>query len=66
MRAIQQAVQNRPVLTIGDTTGLLERGALINFYSDGERLRFEVHLNAAEAAGLKFSSRLLKLATVAN
>jgi len=66
MRALQQAVQNRPVLTVGDTPGLLAHGALVNFYNEGERLRFEIRLHAAEEAGLRFSSRLLKLATVAD
>lgn len=66
MRDVQRAVEKRPVLTVGDTPGLLAQGVLLNFYNQGERLRFEIHLRAAEESGLRFSSRLLKLATVAD
>ncbi len=55
---------DRPVLTIGDTPGFARRGVLINFVRDGDRLRFEVNKAAAEQSGLRFSSKLLRLATL--
>lgn len=64
MRALQKLVQGMPVLTVSDTPGLLAKGSLLNFYYEGDHLRFEIRLRAAEEAGLKFSSRLLKIATI--
>jgi vacuolar-type H+-ATPase subunit F/Vma7 len=52
------------VLTIGDLDGFCRLGGIINFYRGGKKLRFEINTDAAERAELKFSSRLLKLATI--
>ncbi len=59
---LSAALTARGVLTIGDSEGFAERGLLINFYLEDDRVRFEVNLAAARSAGLKLSSRLLKLA----
>lgn len=52
----------RPILTIGDGLPPAEPSVLVNFYPEGARVRFEVNLRAVKTSGLKFSSRLLKLA----
>jgi len=62
--AIRNAIQSNPVLTISDTPGFVQRGVLINFFTEDDRLRFEIQLPHARAAGLTVSSRLLKLARV--
>ncbi len=54
----------QPILTIGDTPGFARRGVLINFARESDRLRFEVNTRAVERSGLRFSSRLLRLATL--
>jgi len=59
---IVRRVNGKPVLTISDTNGFAQRGVLINFYREGEYERFEVNQTAADRSGLKFSSRLMKLA----
>lgn len=64
MGALHQTVQNYPVLTIGDTPGLIAQNVLINFYFEGERLRFEINMQAVRESGLKVSSRLLKIAKI--
>ena len=61
---IRRVTQNSAVLTIGDTPGFLQRGVLINFFTEDERLRFEIQLPNARAAGFTVSARLLKLARV--
>jgi len=61
---IRRATQNSAVLTISDTPGFLERGVLINFFTEDERLRFEIQLVNARAVGFTVSARLLKLARV--
>jgi hypothetical protein len=54
--------ESRPILTVGDTTGYAASGVLINFYTSGETIRFEINESAVERSGLKVSSKLFKLA----
>lgn len=56
------AVKGRPVLVITDLAQGLERGAALGFVESDGRVRFEASVPAAEAAGLRLSSRLLPLA----
>ena len=54
----------RPILTIGEQRGFAENGGVINFFTDKKRIRFEINRSCAEAAGLRLSAQLLKLARV--
>jgi hypothetical protein len=54
-------LKSRPVLTIGETAGFARRHGIINFVIESERVRFEINADAARAAGLKISSKLLTL-----
>jgi hypothetical protein len=56
------AVRDLPVLTISDTTDFARRGGGIEFVLENNRLRFDVNVPGAERAGIKVSSRLLKVA----
>ena len=58
------ALKGQNVLTVGDTPGFAERGAMINFRIEDSKVRFEINVDAAERAGLSVSSNLLKLATI--
>lgn len=58
------AVKGKPVLTIGEMADFAESGGIINFVKSGGKMRFKVNLDAARRAGLKISSRILKLATI--
>ena len=49
-------------LTVSDAPRFCERGGVIGFVMDGERVRFEVNLGAAHSSGLALSSELLKVA----
>lgn len=51
-------------LVIGEHPDLIALGGVINFYVERERLRFEISLANAQTAGLRISSRLLKLARI--
>jgi len=62
LRRILSHTESRPILTIGDTAGFAAAGVLINFYTSGETVHFEMNETAIERSGLKVSSRLLKLA----
>ncbi len=52
------------ILTIGDTKGYARKGIIINFYMEGNRVRFEINTEAAEKSGLRISSKLLGLAAI--
>jgi hypothetical protein len=43
--------------------GFAEKGGMIQFRLAGDRVRFDVNLDASERAGLALSSDLLKVAT---
>jgi hypothetical protein len=62
----QQAVviaktEGQPVLVVGESPGFAERGAAVNFFSEGDRIVFEINSNAARRAGLSMDAKLLSL-----
>ncbi len=52
------------VLTVSETENFARRGGIINFYLDGNKVRFEINADAAQRKGIKISSQLLKLGKV--
>ncbi len=61
LRDTLAAVQG-PVLVVTDQDAALRLGSVINFSSEGGRVRFSVSLASAEARSLKLSTRLLAVA----
>jgi hypothetical protein len=66
LAAVLSQTSDRPVLTVGDTEGFAQRGVLINFYLDGDKVRFEVNAEATKKSGLTVSAQLMSLARPAN
>jgi hypothetical protein len=64
MDELLQIVKGLPVLTVGETPGFAERGGVIRFVLEDNRVRFEVNVEAAHQAELTISSRLLTLARI--
>jgi hypothetical protein len=62
LSGIMNALKGASTLTVGDTEGFTQRGVVINFYMEQKRVRFDINAQAARHAGLKISSKLLKLA----
>lgn len=62
LRAVLAVVKDRPILTISDRPGYGSAGVMINFYREGDYLRFEINQHAVDRSGLRFSSQLLRLA----
>jgi hypothetical protein len=60
--SIVKHTDGRPILTVGDTEGFARAGVLINLYIDDDNVRFEINVAAVKDSGLKFSSKLFKLA----
>jgi hypothetical protein len=63
-KTIVQALQKYSVLTVGDSSGFLDQGGMINFVLHDDRVQFEVNPKVAESVGLKISSKLLGVARV--
>jgi hypothetical protein len=62
LSAALAAGAGRPVLTVTETRAGSVVAGMINFVVVADKVRFDVALPAAEAAGLKISSRLLSVA----
>jgi hypothetical protein len=55
-------LRNFKALTVSDTFDFTRQGGMIQFVLEGNRVRFEINLAAAQRAGLTLSSQLLKVA----
>lgn len=62
--AVAASVERAHVFTVADREGFAERGGIANFIRADKKVRFEINPDAAKKAGLKVSSRLLRLAKV--
>lgn len=56
------AVKGLPVVTVGDKANFIEQGGVIGLVRDGNRLSFEINLDAVTGNGVHISANLLKLA----
>jgi hypothetical protein len=61
---ILSALKNRPVLTVSDGDAFANRGGMIQFITDKNRIKLRINLEAAQATGLTISSKLLRVAEV--
>ena len=59
-----QSIKNMSILTVGEAPGFAERGGIIRFTLEDNRVHFEVNVEAARQADLNISSRLLTLARI--
>lgn len=59
---ILQGLRGSPVLTIGETPSFVNAGGMVALEVHESKLQFDVSLDAAAMAHLKFSARLLTLA----
>ena len=60
--AYLRSARMAPVLTIGEASDFIAQGGIINLVREGGNIRFQIDQEAAERAGLRVSSRLLRLA----
>lgn len=57
-----QILSKYPILTVSDIQDFADDGGMIQFVTEGDRIRFIINLEAAERSGLGVSSELLKVA----
>jgi hypothetical protein len=62
LKQILTTLGNASVLTVSELPQFTQRGGMVQFISEGNRVRFEVNLASAENAGLTMRSELLKVA----
>ena len=60
--ASMPALSRRPILTVGESQNMFDRGGAILLVLDDSRVRFDVNVRSIEKAGLTVSSKLLRVA----
>jgi len=61
-RDIFEKLRASAVLTVGEADGFLDEGGIVNFVLKEKSVRFEINVQAAQAASLKMEANLLKVA----
>ena len=61
---ILAALAHRATLTVSDFDGAAEHGVMIQFATENNRIRLRINVEAARAAGLTISSKLLRPADI--
>jgi hypothetical protein len=61
---ILDKIGDQSILTVSDMPDFARRGGMIHLYMENNRVRFIIHTQAAENAGLKLSAKLLTLAKI--
>jgi hypothetical protein len=64
LESILAELGTRPILTVGEWDGFARGGGMIGFITDRNRIRLRINRQAAEAASLTLSSRLLRPAEI--
>jgi YfiR/HmsC-like len=57
-------VKGRAVLTVGESDVFARGGGMVALVNTGEHIRIEINLEAAQAGGIRISSRVLSLSTI--
>lgn len=61
---ILQRLQGTHVLTVSDIPRFAQRGGMVNFVTEKDRVKIEINQRAVRQAGLKISAKLLEIARV--
>lgn len=64
LQSILEVVKNRSVLTVSDLDDFALEGGVIGFVEAENKIRLRINLQAAKAAGLTLSSKLLRPAQI--
>lgn len=59
---IIKVLQGASVLTVGENTGFVEQGGIVNFVIQNDQVHFQVNHRAATQSRLRMSARLLSVA----
>jgi hypothetical protein len=59
---IFSSLKERNILTVGDTESFAQRGGIIRFLTEKNKIRLRINIEAAKTANLTISSKLLRAA----
>lgn len=65
LREILESLQGYPILTVGESEDFGALGGIIRFYTENNKVRFEINISAASKADLRISAKLLEVAKTA-
>jgi hypothetical protein len=57
-------LKGHPILTVSDIPDFANRGGMIRFVKNGNRVAFRINVGAAKDAGLSISAKLLQMAQI--
>ena len=66
LKTILSKVKNKKILTISDQKGFAEKGVMLHFINQKNKVKFELNRASLNNSGLSASSELLKLAILVN
>ena len=64
MATWEEHYKNRSILTVSDAPLFLQKGGIIKFYTDDNKIKLQINPEAAKSADLVVSSKLLRLAEI--
>lgn len=62
--AVLAALKGRNILTVGDMDDFIQKGGVIRFVTEDDKIHFKIDLAAAKRAKLTISSQVLRLAEI--
>ena len=64
LHSVLRALQDQKILTVSDIDGFCEKGGIVRFLIEKNRVHFVINVDAAKRANLQISSKLLELAEI--
>ena len=61
LATLRNAIKNRPVLLVGESTEFTSAGGMIRFFIDQSTVRFEINIQSVKQSGLVLDAKLLRL-----
>jgi len=61
---VLNALKGKSVLTVSDDNDFTRSGGIIRFFTENETIHLEINIQAAKAANLNVSSKLLRIAKI--
>jgi hypothetical protein len=64
LKNILTSLKGKSILTVGDANNFSKHGGVVRFYSEENKIRIRINLEASRENGLTISSKLLRLADI--
>ncbi|MDB5104132.1 MAG: YfiR family protein [Fibrobacteres bacterium] len=64
LEGILSSLKQKHILTVGESEDFQRYGGMVNFATEGGKIRLKINLEQVQEAGLSVSSKLLRLADV--